>query len=848
MSGLNVGISWLELLEELGCPSNSRILPALAGCPLCKTGALRVYHDLRASWFRCDQCRFSGTAFDLAKACWKRPDQEVLSRLSVEGLLVGDNQSDNLQKYQQRKKRYGVLESIWTESRRDPDWTVLSDQLNKIYRSPVTLRTDWQQIEGNWVAACEVSKFRTAVRGIPLEDLPPKWKQMLIVPLEEMPGRVAGFWCYSDQQKATLLRSPVKRLRDRTCLFGLGELSGLNYKTVVVSTDLEFVLRSQLLSLRELYKPAPLLGAVIKPTPNPIWRQLGSQFVFWVKRLTPDVVREAASCQARISTFQELPRGMSQASRLLGLAEKAGSWQQAVDQHLATLSPASGCEFVKEIGLPPLETRELLADCRATVQNPILALLSSVPDSVQYGRHTVSADGSRLFVDGKLAADAVIRLKSINEDDDPVYNGEISFRRSVIKFKTRASAMETRTETWLRQQLWKRGLGVPFVAAPWRAHLVPLAHLLGNPEYVTRRPAAGWNEQEQGLVVSKYCLRRGGAIKWYEGNAPRGVHNLGPPLPLSAKAIAALSAVPDIDTFWAVLASVVANLLSPVLGVSPQPLLLCGRSDFDTTILAAKACGCQTGTLHQSKLSLDQLVTSGRKNNWPVLLTSSKTSLRVGEGVPALRGGLSGTILRVRNQFRGVLMAAGSGCDLVINRAPAATAAIEEFGGDILPAYLQDLARRNFNVRSEQTSPLQRVLDDVLEWWAEQGGLLPPRNCIWSGTEVWLHVLTEIMADRVHNIRSVPRGFGDSVELKPVRSSQFVVETDSQHLYLPILQLQELLLKRRCALDLIRMREGLAAGGYLRQILEGDVWMLPVSVWDLVIQKRNSTAPVLKTA
>jgi len=847
VSSLNASILWPDLLRSLGCPARAAVLPTSAKCPVCQMGGIHVYHDLGGGWVRCQKCRFAGSIFELAATAWKLSPADTLRRLGGDGLLADMDQEARFQRHQARQGRYDLLRQVWRESQQADPWELLSLQLEHLCGDPVPLHNDWHQREGRWVTACEAKWLRQLVRGIAAGMPPSKWKSLLLVPLEEMPGRTAGFWCHSNTDEAVLLQSPFKTLRDRTRILGLGELAGSNYKTLVVSTDLKYVVRQQLASLQEIYRPAPLLGALIEARPNPIWRQLDKRLVFWAPTLTPALVREAASCNACMRIAADPAQGLSQVAKLSAISEKAVSWQEAVDRHLATLQPSRGADFLKETGLPPNEVRELLDHCRQSVRTSLLAVLTATPDTVQYGRYSVTVDGPRLFVNDKLVADAVIRILSLTDDKDPICTGEITFRKAVVKFRAKTSQLEFQPGAWLRHQLWKRSLGVPFVSAPWRAHLIPLAHLLGNPERVTKLPPTGWNEQAGGLVLSDYCLQRGGRVTWYKQKR-QGGYTLGPPLPLSGRAIAAVSAVGNLSTFWAVLGNVAASLLAPLLGATAKPLVVCGHGDFSITLAAGRACGCPVYNLNEDVGELQQRLTQSRKNHWPLLLVAGDHR-GFDDDCLAVKGGLAGAIIRPRNQFRGVVLAANTGCDLVVSGLPTSTAAaITEFGGDVLPAYLQDLAKRNYELPGGSSPLLQRVLDDVFHWWSELGGETGARHGIWSGPEVYQHALAEVLGEKRSAIRAIPRGFLDSAcQSEYQANTQMLVETDHEHLYLPIQELQRLMVKRKLPLDLLKMQDGLLAAGLLQNVLPGDIWVLPYSLWLLASQKRKTVQAVAET-
>ena len=842
----NASLHWTDLLSQLGTPPNSNALPTSAGCPLCRKGGLRVYHDPGGgAWFSCDSCRFSGQTFDLARAFWRTTPDETLEKLISLGLT--DQHTDDirhqLRSHQLRQLRFDALRSNWELIRNEPQADVLSPHLFAMCRRPAELHVDWRQREGLWLGGVEVKRLKTLFPSRVLSDIPTSWKHMLVSPLEDLPGRVVGYWCYADEASVSILSTHTSRQKSTTRILGLRELAKSDYKTLVVTADLEIVLREQLASLHESYRPAPLLGVVFDSQTGCAWRQLKQKLVFWGTQLTLRLVREAVSCDAKICVAKTLPRGLSSIASLNALAATAVSWQQAVDTHLATLPAQQACDFVKGLGLSPDSVVALLDTCRKSVRDPILAKLSATPDSVLYGNHTVTVNGPQLLVDGKVVSDAVIRILKIREAASTVYEGTITFRRSVVRFKTKAEKIEAGPESWLRRKLWKRGLGIPFVSAAWRNHLVPIAHLVGNPGYITKLPPSGWNAAQQGVLISDYCLKLGGEVLRMPGDRTGPGSRLCQPLPLSARAVRSLSTASGMASFWSVLANVVANLLEPLTGRSPRSLVLCGRGQQTLVSAAAAACGCAAVGDRTRPEEMEKIRRLSRRNHWPVLFRNNREwhcAASHEDTATEVSGG--GLLASFAEPSRGVAAAINYGCDLLIGRDIDATAApVSEYGQDILPAYLHDLAVRQYELRSNREQPLLRVLDDVLAWWSSLGGESPSAFDIHAGNDVFRASLVELLAWLNNNglpLREVPRGFST----ESANKRWLTVETDAARMYLPTAAVVAELLRKRRRLDMQKLADGLVTSGCLLDESD-DVWTLPINVWNDIISRTQKNRP-----
>lgn len=842
----NASLHWTDLLSQFGTPPSSNAMPTSAGCPLCRKGGLRVYHDPGGgAWFSCDSCQFSGQTLDLACAVWKTSPEETLAKMISLGMT--DQHTDDIQhqlrSHQLRQLRFGALVTSWDLIRNEPQADIMSPHLFAMCQRPAELHVDWRKREGAWLGGVDVKRLRTLFPSRVLSELPVSWKHMLVAPLEDVPGRIVGYWCYADETSVTILNTHPSRQKSSTKVLGLRELAKSDYKTLVVTADLEIVLREQLASLHESYRPAPLLGVVFDSRPGSVWRQLRQKIVFWGAKLTLQLVREAISCDARICVAKTLPRGLSSIASLNALSATAVSWQQAVDAHLSTLQPQQAVDFVKGLGLSSDATSQLMDSCRKSVRDPILANLTATPDAVAYGAHTVTVDGSKLLVDGRVVADAVIRILKIREAASTVYEGTITFRRSVVRFKAKSEKIETSTESWLRRKLWKRGLGVPFVAAMWRNHLVPIAHLIGNPGYVTKLPPSGWNASQHGVVISNYCLKLGGEVLRLPGDRTGPGSRLCQPLPLSARAVRSLSSASGMASFWSVLANVVANLLEPLTGRAPRSLVLCGRGQQTLVSASAAACGCVTIGDSTRPEELSKIRRLSRRNHWPVLFRSSREWHCVAghEDTPTEVSG-GGLLASFAETSRGVTAAVNYGCDLLIGRdSDAVSAPVAEFGQDILPAYLHDLAVRRYELKSNSDQPLLRVLDDVMAWWSSVGGEPPSTFDMHSGNDVFRAALVELLSWLNNNalpLREVPFGFGMESDNK----RWITVETDPSHMYLPISAVTAEMLRKRRRLDMQKLADGLVASGCLLDE-SNDIWTLPIDVWNDIIVRTQKNRP-----
>lgn len=833
MSGLNSDVNWFGLLGVLGCPVPLLQLPAATFCPLCPKGRLRVYRDsfLGGAWYHCRSCRFAGDSIELAAKKWGCDTEEALARLHLADLLpLSSSDSVAVARYQRVWKGRRKMREIWQSGLTQHPASV--DKY--LLEMGVLPHQDaaWKAEVQNWLRVVSVPAARRNWPGRGMGAVPTTLDEAGLVVFEDLPGRpVIGRL----QANLEAWQPPPTIVRDTSLVMGLSAIPEGD-TPVYVCRDISAVLQLQMHSLHDRRRALDIVGLLPATRPSPVWAQLGRPLVFWEPSLTAGTIREAASCSGRI---------LLASVRSLNIT-KAGnwkSWQHAAADHLRNLAPVAAVQFLRDTKLAVADIQEILAVCDAKTRQGLLPILQTDPEVVTYGVYQVTLDGSSLYATSntkkpKLISDTCLKVSKVYDGRDQILCGHILFGKHRVPFKTKASKIEAGPELWIRRQLWKKKLSVPFVDRQWKDHLLNLGFLFGNPETVPTMPRMGWCQAEDGLVLATYCLKRGGDVRYFRESS-RGLKfgNCSVPVSLSAKAVETLDKLPGRALLFGTAAYVAATLLQKLTGVVPQPLVLVGDSAKYYVPRFAKLLDCPVTALKTSEdfPEVGKRIDTARKHSWPTVVSLRPDVIR-SPAWPSL--GTQGLLLNMDNHNKTLELLAGSDTWMLSDLQPNLEVLYaRDFLADLLPVYLKDLASRDFQLPASPAGPVLSVYEDMRSWWQTNGGselpeappLTPPR----AATEPCLRYLLHAVANDIQTLR-----LGFTVCAHP---GALAVETDLKYMYLPVAGFKASLSARRINLNTEVFEDRLQSAGLLSAQDERGRWKLPARLLEPSSASKRST-------
>jgi len=826
-------VNWQNVIAGLGLTPDRDSLPARFECPLCHKGPLHVYHDpLLGAWGYCGKCFFADDMIALAKQTWKLDTAATVNRLILKG--VGELTEAFAKSYDDAKAKPADFERFWQSAEPLP------------YRAteylpggaPRALPDHWR----NMLRLANRNQLLSTFYGAaPLvrSCIPKNWPEFALMPLDTFPGLRHGAFAIRHDQTRVICTD----FSQDTLVLGLEVAHSTPSEFVIVCDNLRTTLELQIAGLRENGQLLPLCGFHNRGGLGLAWRQMRRRLVFWGEAPTIAAFREAASCEGWC-IFRPLPKGpISSLGQLRTLNTAARPWQFPLVEYLKTLADEEVRNFILALNLSPAALGEL----KKIASKELLALLEPALDTradvIQYAGYEVSRDGPNLIA-FKLASagshrplsekricfsDTTMLIKKIIMGTNKRYIGEVLYKNKHFNFDVPAADLETDAEKWLCEQLYSRGWGVPYVHPKWREYMLRLAIFIGKPEIVTPAEKLGWIREDDLLATSHWSLNRSGEVKeWSEPlTTPPG--RLHTPVPMTAMAVQALSDISGACTFWVVLAQVVASVLSPITNRVPRNLMLLGDSARAIGPLAAKLAGCSimgTASLRASDNMMRQLQASAQAK-WPVMLF---TDANFNQLPTLLTNESPVSIYRPSTDLRGLELMIANDCDLVdIHESDHSTAMLERFGADVLPAYLLDLARRDFKLMPGP-HVIAGVLSDMSRWWKQLGGVAHMQHRFFYGPRLARHTLYRLLMLCREKIQCIPLGFSEYVA-----DNKVPVETDNARVYFEAARFARVI-SRYAHFDMIRLGQYLHGAGLLLTQPEAEIWAVPIEVWDSVIQ------------
>lgn len=697
-------ISWRGLLEALNCRLASATLPGACGCPLCKRPAFRVYRDKDHStaWFVCQSCEFAGDPVDLAARVWGT--ERVEQQLARRGLLNGEIPKHRLVPDPLRHDGKANLATQAEMLRQHHNDDLLAHHVRQ------SIGTDVPR-QNPRISRLVAAIPRINVPGVHAQDRAPRrWKSHLVVTLEQNPGQYGGVWFYAEGEQQTSFSHGSRR----SCLSHLQVALKADPKKLIVTPDLTAALSQQLQAVRDESRFTPVAGIVFRDKPNRILSQLPG-VVFWVDKLSTSLFREASACHGLISLNPKV-HGLSSGGRAASIVDNAKPWVKTMASHLASLTLEQALAFTRDCGLRSDRLVEVVDACNPVLRKQLRKELTDDPTKFLFGQHHVSRRDNRLFIDGREVGDVVLTITDVGLKS---YTGRVLTRGGPIRFKTQREDLEQRLMPWLTNLLWTRGHPPAFVQAAWHPHLLSFALKFGNPPRNTEELKIGWNA-EAGIVTRKYVIRKDGEVRVRTGVRQEVLRGTLPaPTILSHQAVRALSNPTIPDAFWHMISYMAAAIVADIKSMRLAPVVVPSVSGAVWVKQTLQMCGIFAPAV-ESRLKKFR---RGSADRWPIWLDLKKThdvelleKLRRASGAIVTGGGILNSWGIACNQDFALLQLWGR------NMIPPF---VHDYGPDILPTYLQDLARRSFDIDCGRESELwQAVLDDMSRWWESIEGTL----------------------------------------------------------------------------------------------------------------------------
>jgi hypothetical protein len=774
-SSLNSYIPWTSVLPVLGVEVHGAALPAVVQCPLCRHRTLAVYKEPArpGQWYHCAGCDFAGDGVELVAAEGGISTGSALLKLAARGLDIPEPLLDDeaLEWHAGKVAFRGRVQAFWAAARASThDSGETGPAQRRLGIAPgAMLAPEWPRRGGRFVGHCKAGDVerllrpgsvnyrlkagRTGVNSTGWNPLfvGPGWRDLLVVPYRDLPGRISGFLLVGREARwpddfvfATAVnhQSGSHGAIGVVMLEAALALHGEFAAAVVVVEDPVLAVRIQLRHLVSRDVPLPVVGAWGRPEGRSIWPSLPRRdLVHWSP--TPDgrLVARARRSGGRVAlapagaaVVGHLERSRS-VMALRAMLAAARPWDAALEAILGRLAPAKAEELVLGLKLRPDETTGFLRACADDTRARLAALFGDVgrPRGVSINGKTVVESGGvwRLTRNGELVCDAVLRIEQVIRSGSGAvsYRGRIEYRGQTLPFWAPDTEIERDPLRWIRAKVGQAGLGeVAIGGICWSKHILTIAQQFEPPQSARGLDVVGWDDELNAFALPRFLLRADGAVATPDYVVPpeRVLPGAGlaPPAGLTPGARVALAWGDEAnELFWAVAACLLADILAPALGLPRCSTALVGTGAVAVGQAAARALGClEAPTAHDGKRRLAR--EAGHLlgvHRWPILVRrrDHEDTTRVvhaqslglmAAGVVAATGALPAESLSVVG-----------GWHVVEGPRPVAVERVREHGGGALLGYLKDLCERRLALDVDG-SLLEAVHADLAAWYGRVAG------------------------------------------------------------------------------------------------------------------------------
>lgn len=886
---INVHVPWGQCLKALGIAVQSQVLPQQIKCPLCRSKRMTIYQDntCGGSWHYCWSCKTAGDMIQLASKAWKIGIQSTVIKLHKLGCPIPQEKllAEAIDGYVKRhidgRKK---LADFWEESRKDLYQNHDADLQTLRYKLGIRCdisRERWIDGPSHLLGSSDKGTVevlfapnaawlggRTQGR-IPINPSATRifrgrrWNKVLVMPFYDLPGRISGFMFMGRDGKPEDFAWKRPNVSPKHKEIGLGMMTTVwegeqKYGNIVFALQDPLVaLQLQMKQFRENGRPLPIVTWMNTATQrtNHAWHSLhDKKIVFWAPSLDANTVTKAIQTDSWISTAgpanQTLRKYIDHTFHdglTRRITKAAKRWSGAVAKSLEKMENHEIEDLFLQLHLTEPQIDRVLDNCNQdTAERTRLLLNESVRQRavIMKGKEVIEKDtGWWTCIHGKeeLISDAILKIEQViyqPRSGKTYYRGNIFYYGDLVPFCALKETVETETGKWMQKQLLVARKGLMRFRSSWGRDLVELAQDFHKPEFLEGDTMIGWDEENQCLVLPGRKFYLGGKTEetnrdLFPADTPGWSLDFEPYTREEAKWITHHSFELS-SQFWAAVVSVLANLLSRVVGRGRAGIALTGDTKLFYTSLAH--LGCQPAEIVQRenlpvKREFDE-------HDWPAPITPHYTvEAPLRQWLSEKRE--SPNVVLTLHEISGFVLAINGGWNIIhvptgANQARFDHPAVYK----LIPSLLKFVLQKSEKLIEDcQTFQLEHLLltqiQDFLQVMkGNPAPVLGANNC-WqwpydkdNNPDAFADLTSALVANG--NISIIEDGFeGKTKKMVMVRNSK------DNTLFLP-LQAMETFLKKRKApkLDFEAVLEGLSAadrfkGSYTLKTREG--WLLDLA-------------------
>jgi hypothetical protein len=721
------------------------------------------------------------------------------------------------------------------------------------------------------------------------------WGDVLVLPFRDAPGRICGFYFVGRDGKVTqdrIYRAANYGKRGGGMRASAFVEAGLHFHPDALNVadrrwrETVFAIRDPIMALKLHLRhfegstlPLPLfLWQDVDPTggvglhvcTKEAWRLVAPRrTVFWMP--TPDLatLRRAADCNGYVSVagprtktkkaLEEFLWRREPSAVLKLVAKQAVPWWKVFSDMVEDLPPRAIEQLVRQMRQSGTDVTQLADRLPSVSRRRLVSALDrkGVPRIIPYNSKRVTEENQRWYatdnrerfvervLDGILRVDRVIYH---NKAQKTYLEGRLLIDDDTIHFCEQKEIVETKTLEWLQELARIKGHVILRGRKSWSYALLEIAFAMHAPEYVDGADTVGWSAQKIQFTLPHYTIKIRGKVEPAAGSlfgedAPgyslEQPRNLTPDDFNSVQADSKLS-----QTFWSCLLPMVSNIVAPAFAHHPSGIGLVGASASWVGMHLSGAIGCPQH-LKPGASTMDRLYAAEFLHNWPIFVGSQHQSYGkwwaswVNESYNGYRN-----CVCAMDQLHGMLKAVRGGWHVVVgDQAFLMPGGWKPLAAKLLPAYLLDLAKRDFKMRDadHRSSWLEEVSHDLATFVELSGGDPTPLRTslsrIWPDVQfghakAFAHVLGVMV--RGGHLMSAPTGFER-------RKMTLIRRRDG--MYIPEAPVRDYLFAKHHVLpEHDDISKALSLEGVLRDDSE-DGWLIDEAWWLRTQKRENQLLP-----
>lgn len=437
--------------------------------------------------------------------------------------------------------------------------------------------------------------------GVPFPKRMKNKRPFMVLPYEELPGRISGFMLAQYQEefdfKRTFLAAKYQaRGSGDAGYFMLSKAVNSTHQTAknvqIIVDDPLWALKAQLTQVRYNQPLLPLCASYsdgdISSTAHSFTDVSRTKRFFYSRNITPEVISQAANGRGYVCTLQKpaLPRIVTPDKTLRALkqiCQSASTWHGTLSQVIKGVSDIALQSFIARLSMVPDKLRDFLARTTGLPTETVDSLTQRV-NSI----HFIAVEHHGAISSGNYVRDGIwctargltvcncnpVIEQVIHTEDQKYYAGYVEKDGKRYPFTDESERIEfPGLLSYAAQLLAPHGELVLYTPS-WnkRAHIATMS--FHPPELVVTRRGLGWDDQTHAFYCGKYAINGEGDVKLlkqYPIIRPEDALSWPEPDTIApAELYDLLAPTSENAAVWAIIAVALSQMLAPAFGYPPQ--------------------------------------------------------------------------------------------------------------------------------------------------------------------------------------------------------------------------------------------------------------------------------------